>query len=136
MSQDEDIPKRDFEALAQYRYAIRRFVHFSERVARRAGLTPQQYQLMLTIKGYPGREHANIGEIAERLQLDHHSAVGLVDRSEERRLVYRQQDAQDRRQVNVYLTPEGNKMMAGLAGSHREELRRMTEDLRPPGFDR
>ena len=128
------INKADYEAMAQYRYAIRRFLRFSEEAARSAGLTPQQYQLLLAIKGYPGREHANISELAERMQLDHHSTVGLVDRTEERGLVQREQAHGDRRQVLVRLTPAGESLLGELAQVHREELSRMKEDLRPPGF--
>jgi DNA-binding MarR family transcriptional regulator len=130
----DDISKRDYEAMAEYRYAIRRFLRFSEEAARANGVTPQQYQLMLAIKGYPGREHANITELAERMQLDHHSTVGLVDRTEERGLVRREQDTIDRRQVHVHLTPEGSALLRKLAATHREQLSRMHQDLRPPGF--
>jgi len=132
----EEIGKADYEAMAEYRYAIRRFLRFSEDAARETGITPQQYQLMLAIKGYPNREQANITEIAERMQLDHHSAVGLIDRTEERGLVRREQDQEDRRQVKIHLTPEGEAMLRQLAQVHREQLRRMKEDLRPPGFSR
>ena len=121
--------------MAEYRYAMRRFLRFSEEAAREAGVTPQQYQLMLAIKGYPKREYANITELAERMQLDHHSTVGLVDRTEDRGLVRREQDKVDRRQVNVRLTPTGESLLRQLAQLHREQLRRMREDLRPPGFD-
>jgi hypothetical protein len=69
----DDITKHDYEDVAEYRHAIRRFLRFSEEAARANGVTPQQYQLMLAIKGYPGREHANISELAERMQLDHHT---------------------------------------------------------------
>ena len=99
--------KGEYEALAEYRYAIRRYLRFSEEAARAAGVTPQQYQLMLAVKGYPGRDYANITELAERMQLDHHSTVGLVDRTSERGLVRREQATRDRRQVNVRLTEEG-----------------------------
>jgi DNA-binding MarR family transcriptional regulator len=120
--------------MAEYRYAMRRFLRFSEEAAREAGLTPQQYQLLLAIKGYPGREHANITEIAERMQLDHHSTVGLIDRTEERGLVRRQHDTEDRRQVHVRLTVTGEGLLRQLAHLHREQLARMKADLRPPGF--
>lgn len=130
----EDISKADYEAMAEYRYAIRRFLRFSEDAARETGVTPQQYQLMLAIKGYPSREHANITELAERMQLDHHSAVGLIDRTEERGLVRRVQDQEDRRQVKIHLTSSGEALLSQLAQVHREQLRRMKEDLRPPGF--
>jgi DNA-binding MarR family transcriptional regulator len=131
----ETINKADFEAMAEYRYAMRRFLRFSEEAAREAGITPQQYQLMLAIKGYPGREYANITELAERMQLDHHSTVGLIDRTEERGLVQREHDQTDRRQVNIRLTPDGELLLGQLAHVHREQLRRMREDLRPPGFN-
>ena len=130
----EEIGKSDYEAMAQYRYAIRRFLRFSEDAARETGITPQQYQLLLAIKGYPNRDYANITELAERMQLDHHSAVGLIDRSVERGLVRREQDKEDRRQVQVHLTDGGEDMLRQLAHAHREQLRRMKEDLRPPGF--
>src|SRR4051812_49092708 len=116
--------------MADYRYAIRRFLRFSEDAAREAGLTPQQYQLLLAIKGYPSRERANITELAERMQLDHHSTVGLIDRTEERGLVRRQQDTGDRRQVHVSLTSDGESLLRKLAHLHREQLTRMKEDLR------
>jgi DNA-binding MarR family transcriptional regulator len=130
----DPIGKADYEAMAAYRYAIRRFLRFSEEAVREAGVMPQQYQLMLAIKGYPGRDYANVGELAERMQLDHHSTVGLIDRTEERGLVRREQGQDDRRQVNISLTPAGESMLRKLATVHREELRRMREDLRPPGF--
>src|SRR5438067_13913803 len=120
--------------MAGYRFAIRRFLRFSEEAAREAGVTPQQYQLMLAIKGYPGRVYANITELAERMQLDHHSTVGLVDRTEERGLVRREQAEVDRRQANVRLTPAGESLLRRLVRVHREQLQRMREDLRPPGF--
>ncbi len=130
----DDISKAEYEAMAEYRYAIRRFLRFSEEAAREAGLTPQQYQLLLAIKGYPGRERANITELAERMQLDHHSTVGLVDRTAERGLVRRRHDKDDRRQVHVSLTADGEQLLRKLAHLHREELVRMRSDLRPPGF--
>jgi DNA-binding MarR family transcriptional regulator len=130
-----DISKSDYEAMAEYRYAMRRFLRFSEEAARSAGITPQQYQLLLAIKGYPGRDHANITELSDRMQLDHHSMVGLIDRTVERGLVQRTQDQVDRRHVNVHLTPTGDTLLNQLATVHREQLRRMKEDLRPPGFN-
>ena len=120
--------------LAEYRYAMRRYLRFSEEAARHAGVTPQQYQLMLAIKGYPGRDYANITELAERMQLDHHSTVGLVDRTSERGLVRREQGTRDRRQVNVRLTDEGSDLLRRLVEMHRTQLDEMTDDLRPPGL--
>jgi len=129
-----DLDKGDYEALAQYRYAIRRYLRFSESAARQAGITPQQYQLMLAIKGFPGREFANITELAERMQLDHHSTVGLVDRTADRGLVRREPATHDRRQVNVHLTDQGTALLRQLVTIHHAQLGHMTEDLRPPSI--
>src|SRR6202044_268812 len=74
------VTKADFEMLASFRYELRRFLHFSEGAAREAGLTPGQHQALLAVKGFPGKDRITIGELAERLQVAHHSAVGLVDR--------------------------------------------------------
>ena len=86
---DPRSPKIHYELLAELRHALRRFQRFSQEAARAAGLTPQQHQALLAIKGFPGRDYVSIGELAERMQLRHHSAVGLVDRLARRRLVRR-----------------------------------------------
>src|SRR5437660_7515123 len=106
MTQDEQmkIDKADYESLHQFRHAIRRFLRFSEEGARAAGLTPQQHQLLLAVKGQHGRDWATITDLAESLQIRHHAAVGLVDRCERASLVARSQDPHDRRQVRVSLT--------------------------------
>src|SRR5215831_17109845 len=96
-----------FIAQAEFRYEIRRFLHFSEMAARRAGLHPQQYQLLLAIRGLPREHEPTIGHLAERLQLQHNSAVELINRAERRGLVMRADDRQDRRQVRVHLTNKG-----------------------------
>src|ERR1700761_5506251 len=83
------LDKSQFETLAAFRYALRRFLHFSEEAAHAAGITPQQYQALLAIKGFPSREKVTVGELAERLQLRHHSAVGLVDRLVTEKLAHR-----------------------------------------------
>jgi len=95
----------------------------SEEILRPAGLKPQQYQLMLHIKGLPDEKIATIGEIAERLQIQHHSTVELVDRMVVRGLIRRKRAAEDRRQVFLELTPKGEKMLREMAGLHRDELR-------------
>src|ERR1700742_1541303 len=99
--------KAQYEALASFRYALRRFLHFSEAAALVAGITPQQHQALLAIKGYPKRDSVTIGELAERLQLRHHSAVGLVDRLAGEKLVVRKTSATDRRRVMVQLASRG-----------------------------
>ncbi len=126
---DPPMTKSDFESIAAFRYSIRRFLRFSEQAARRAGITPQQHQLLLAIKGFPNRDHASVSELAERLQMRQHSTVGLIDRSEAQGLVRREQGVVDRRQVFVHLTPEGEAMLRRLTIEHRRELTTMRDAL-------
>ncbi len=121
--------KEDFESLAEFRYALRSYLRFSENSAKSAGLTLQQHQALLFIIGFPGREQVTIGELAERLQIRHHSAVGLVDRLEQQELVERIQNKEDRRQVFICLTRKGISVLQGLASSHHEELRNIAPKL-------
>ena len=114
--------KREFETLSHFRYQLRRFLRFSEEATHSLGITHLQYLLLLHIKGYQGREWATIGELAERLQSHHHGVVSLVSRCEKLGLVYRQQGKTDRREVEVHLTPEGEKTVGKLARLHRDEL--------------
>jgi DNA-binding MarR family transcriptional regulator len=123
------INQAEYETLATFRYVLRQFLQFSEDAARELGLPPQQYQALLAIKGYPGRDCVTIGELAERLHIRHHSAVGLVDRMAEQGLVARE-TGQDRRQVFVTLTEKGTEFLQQLAATHREELRRIGPTLR------
>jgi len=109
-----------YQALAEFRYQIRRFLHFSEEAARRAGLEPAQHQLLLAVKAHTGKP--TVGELAERLQLRHHSVVGLVDRLAECGLVRRERGRDDRRQVCVQLTREGGAVLRKLSLEHRDEL--------------
>lgn len=118
-------PKSDYEMLAAFRYALRRFLSFSETAASDVGLGPQQYQALLAIKGNPGRDTIAINELAAQLMIRHHSAVGLVDRLEKKGLVVRRIDPDDRRKVNVGVTPRGTRLFEGLAAVHRAELRRI-----------
>lgn len=113
---------RQYKALADFRYELRRFLRYSEQVTRQEGMTPLQYQLMLQLKGYPRREHASIGELAERLQAKHHGVVALVTRCEKAGLVARRVGAHDRRTVLVELTPKGERSLEALARLHRNEL--------------
>src|SRR5512147_3089012 len=103
----DTVSKDQYEGLAAFRYAIRQFLRFSEEAVLAVGLTPQQHQALLAIKGFPGRDTITIGELAERLQIKHHSAVGLVDRLVSQGLVVRQPAADDRRQVFLCITPHG-----------------------------
>ena len=117
-----DISPREFRALAEFRFQIRSFLHFSENAAKDAGVEPQQHQALLAVKALEP-EAARIGTIAERLQLRHHSAVGLVDRLEEAGLVRRTRLASDRRSAQVRLTKKGERVLRELTIHHREELR-------------
>jgi DNA-binding MarR family transcriptional regulator len=113
----------DYRALSEFRYQIRRFLHFSEEAARAEGLDPQQHQVLLAIRGLSGDAGPTIGELAGRLILRHHSAVGLVDRLAEHGLVERVRGGEDRRQVRVQLTRDGSAKLRRLSAVHREELR-------------
>lgn len=112
----------DYAALAELRYQIRRFLRFSEEASRAAGIEPQQHQLLLAIKGLPGDRTPTIGTLAERLQLQHHSAVELVDRSVQRGLVRRMRGTSDQRQVFIRLTAKGERMLRDLSMHHRDIL--------------
>lgn len=123
MASRDEFNLQDFQALAEFRYNIRRFMRASEQILRPTGLKPQHYQLLLHIKGLPAGKHATIGEIAERLQIQHHSTVELVDRMSARGLIKRKRASEDRRQVMLELTPKGEKVIRELAHLHRDELR-------------
>jgi len=111
-----------------FRYGIRRFLRFSETAARRAGITPQQHQLMLGVAGFTGRGWANISELAEFLQERHNAVVELVDRASRAGLVSRLAAPGDRRVVRVELTPRGRSILTKLSALHRAELRRIRND--------
>lgn len=127
-----EFTKSDYESLARFRYALRLYLRFSEQSVRSIGLTPQQYQLMLAIKGFPGRDWATMTEIAERLQSSHNSVVGLVDRSVANDLVQRNPHPHDRRSVALRLTEKGETVLLGLVQTHRGQLERMGDMLQPP----
>ena len=130
MAEAKQLSKAQYERLAEFRHALRQFLYFSEQAAHAAGLTPQQHQALLAIKGFPGRDHVTVGELAERLQLRHHSTVGLIDRLVADNLAERAPSTQDRRQVFVQLTRHGEKVLESLASAHRQELKRTGLDLK------
>lgn len=119
----------DYRRLHDFRYSIRRFLHFSEEAIREAGIEPQQHQLLLAIKARSDASGLGVRDIAERLLLRHHSAVELVDRAETRGLVSRHPDENDRRQVLIRLTPAGEQVLARLAAAHLDELRTSAPEL-------
>ncbi|HEY8947974.1 MAG TPA: MarR family transcriptional regulator [Rhizomicrobium sp.] len=118
----------DYRILAEFRFLLRRFLVFSEDAARAAGLAPQQHQALLAIKGFGGAP--TIGDLAEQLVIKHHSAVGLVDRLVKAGYLKRSQDRNDRRRVTLALTSSGEKLLADLSSTHRDELRMLTPSLK------
>jgi len=126
------IRREDYVALAAFRKALRKFLRFSEERAREAGLTPQQHQVLLAVRGMADRDWASVGEIADSLQLQHHATVGLVDRCEAAGLVRRSPDPDDRRVVHVALTPRGEEVLEEITAQNLGELRalgQLTKDL-------
>jgi DNA-binding MarR family transcriptional regulator len=121
----ESITSSDYRALAELRYQIRKFVRFSEQAARKAGMEPRQHQLLLALKGLPDHARPNIGVLAERLQIEPHSAVELVNRLAKGGFVGRRRDSNesDRREVLLSLTAKGEKVLRELSLPHRAELR-------------
>jgi len=117
---------RDYERLARWRYALRRFLRRAEVADRRAGISPTQYQLLVTVRGFPA-SRPRIADLAEWLQIRHQSAVGLVDRCERTGLVRRAADRTDRRRVVVLLTARGRRVLESLALDHLAELDRLGE---------
>jgi DNA-binding MarR family transcriptional regulator len=125
----EELSPADYRALADFRFQIRRFLRFSEDAARAAGIEPQQHQLLLAVKGLPDGVSATIGELATRLQIQHHSAVELVGRLTAKGAVERIPGEHDRRQVVVRLTRSGEALLRKLSLSHHEELEKFGPEL-------
>src|SRR5215471_5028221 len=124
------LTKPDFEALAEFRYQLRRFLRFADDSAKAQGVTPLQYLLLLHVRGYPGRPWASVGELAERLQTAHHGVVALVSRCERIGLVRRSRDPSDRRKVFVYLTRKGSQVVARIATLNQKELSSLSSVFR------
>jgi DNA-binding MarR family transcriptional regulator len=120
---DRTLDKSDFEGLSEFRHQMRKFERFSETASRANGITPLQYLLLLHIKGFPGREFAHVGELAERLQAKPHGVAALISRCELRGLVERRPSDRDGREVQVHLMKKGDGLLRKLAGLHRAELR-------------
>ena len=113
----------DYQALAGFRYQIRKFLHFSERAVKQAGIEHAQYQLLLAIKGMPAGVRPRVRELADQMQIRHHSAVELINRLEAGGYVQRQRAKADRREVLLTLTTKGERTLGELARHHQDELR-------------
>ena len=116
---------RDYAQLASFRHDLRGFLRFSEAAATQEGLTSQHYQAMLILRGWPDDQPVSINDLAQQLLIKHNSAVGLVDRLANERLVIREPSTADRRKVELRLSSRGRQVLARLAAMHREELRRI-----------
>jgi len=126
----QDLSASDYQALSDLRCEIRKFLHFSEEAARKEGLKPQQHQMLLAIEALAENDGPTVGRLATHLLISHHSAVGLLDRLEERRFIKRVRARDgDRRQVSIHLTREGEAKLKHLARVHRAELRTSGPDL-------
>lgn len=119
----------DYETLASFRAALRRFLRVSEDLAHGVGLTPQQHQAMLAVRGFPGDEPPTVGQLAARLQVNHNSAVGLVTRLVNHSYLKRQTSSEDQRRVHVSLTQKGNAILDRLTAAHRSELHHMGPEI-------
>jgi DNA-binding MarR family transcriptional regulator len=117
-----ELAKQKARQLAEFRYQLRNFLHFSERAARAGGLQPQQYQLLQAVAAVPEGQTPTIAYAAERMMLRHNSAVELVDRTEKLGLLKRQTDALDHRKVDLKLTAKGEKLLYSLVATHIERL--------------
>jgi DNA-binding MarR family transcriptional regulator len=124
-----DLEDADYRRLLQFRTGLRRFLHWSEEQAEKAGLTPAQHQLLLAVRGHDGAQGPTIGDVAGYLVLRHHSVVGLVDRAEKAGLVERQEDAGDRRVVRLRLTSLGLNTLQKLSSLHFEEIQRLAPSI-------
>lgn len=118
----ETLIQPNFKAMAELRYQIRRFLRFSENAARQAGIEPQQHQLLLAVRGLPDGVKPTIGVLAERMQLQHHSTVELIDRLVDRGFLCRLRATDDRRQVLIKLTHDGEEFLKKLSLHHLQEL--------------
>jgi DNA-binding MarR family transcriptional regulator len=123
MNKNPQVKLSDYQALAEFRYQVRRYLHISEEAARAGGIEPQQHQLLLAVKGVPAGEEPRIAYLAERMQIQHHSAVELVDRMVKKGLITRTRGESDRREVHVQLTAQGDRVLTELTRHMRAELR-------------
>lgn len=112
-----------YKRLASFRYEVRKFLAFSERAAREAGVEPQQHQLLLAVRGLPAGARPTVSTLAERLSVQHHTVVALVDKLEELGLLRRERGVEDKREVLLRITPEGEALLRPLSAAHRHHLK-------------
>ncbi len=129
MSNAPGLSREDYQNLLAFRSGLRRFLHFSQAAARRVGLTPAQYQLLLAIKGHPGDHDPTVGDLAGHLHVKPHSAAELISRAEKAGLAERWIDQDDRRLTRVRLTPDGHRRLDQLAPAHMAELQQLAPIL-------
>lgn len=125
----QELEDGDYVALARFRRAVRAFLSFSESAAREWGLTPQQHQAILAIRGFASDSEMGVGDLAEHLMIQHNSAVELVNRLQDSELVVRSIKADDRRRVNIRLTPKAHALLEDLSSAHLLELQRTGPEL-------
>lgn len=123
------LPLNDYRALAEFRFLIRSFLSFSERAARAHGIEPQQHQLLLACKGLPEGKRPTIGTLAQRLCVEHHTTVALVDKLVAAGFVQRAPSPVDRREVLVEITEQGEQLLTTLSTLHREQLQTVGPQL-------
>lgn len=121
--------KADFERLSSFRHQLRHFLRASELLCKRHGVTPLQYQLLLHVMGFPGRDWATVGELAERLQAHHHGVVALVNRCEGLGLIERRCGRTDQRVVEIHLLPKGQRLLERLATEHASEVQTLVGSM-------
>ena len=121
--------KADFERLSSFRHRLRHFHRASELLCKRQGVTPLQYQLLLHVLGFPGRDWATVGELADRLQAHHHGVVALVNRCEGLGLIERRSGRADQRVVEIHLLPKGKRLLDRLATQHAGEVQTLVRSL-------
>ena len=127
--QQSQFSETDYQDQADFRCAYRQFQRFAEEQARAAGITPQQHFLLLVVRGHRNHPRVNIGEIADALQIRHHGASLLVDRSVKRGLLHRAEDPDDRRRVHVWLSEDGQKILDIIMAANRRKLGALQEML-------
>ena len=133
MTKPTTLTDEDYQALAAFRTDLRRFLRFSEATARSMGLTPQQHQALLVIRGHPGPGAPSVTDVADALFLKRHSATELLSRAEDAGLITRTTDADDARRTLCALTDQGHHLLAELSGRHRTELRGLRAALETLG---